>query len=135
MKRIATGCALALALAAPLAVAVANTAPLGAFASAGADTHAQRWEQRQQARLEAIGDPARMAMRQMRWIERIYLRQNQPDAAQAMYRDVLTRTEDVALRNFANARLARLAVWQPRDLDAALAELRRGLDDNLARIR
>ncbi len=102
-------------------------------ASAGA-AHVERGE-RAQRWLQAARDPAVAAIRQMRLIERIYLRQNQPEKAVAMYREVLGRTQDTLLRNAVNARLARLAAWQPRDLDAALVELRRGLDENLAKVQ
>ena len=102
-------------------------------ATAGA-THVERGE-RAQRWLQAARDPAVAAIRQMRLIERIYLRQNQPERAIAMYREVLEQTQDTMLRNVANARLARLAAWQPRDLDAALVELKRGLDENLAKVK
>ena len=52
-----------------------------------------------------------------------------------MYRDVLASTQDPMIRNVVTARLARLAVWQPRNLDGALVELKRGLDENLARLK
>ncbi len=115
--------------------AVLALGSVAAVASAEASSKSERMQLRQQARMSALGDPARAAMAQLRWIERIYLRQNQPQAAQTLYRDVLERTQDPALRNFANVRLARLAAWQPRNLDAALAELKRGLDENLAQLR
>lgn len=70
----------------------------------------------------------------MRLIERIHLRQNHPERAIAMYRSVLERTQNIMIRNVANARLAQLVAWQPRDHDAALAELQRGLDENLAKV-
>ena len=110
------------------------TVPTGTML-AGASVDSGVRGERMRARLESLGDPTRVAMAQMRWIERIYLKRNQPDAAQAMYRDVLKRTNDPTLRNFANARLARVAAWQPRDLDAALVELKRGLDESLAQVR
>lgn len=118
-------------LAAPaLAGGATQLAPV--MASAGA-THVERGE-RAQRWLQAARDPAVAAIRQMRLIERIYLRQDQPDKAIAMYREVLGRTQDTMVRNVVNARLARLAAWQPRDLDAALVELKRGLDENLAKV-
>lgn len=125
----------ALALGGSIAIATVPTGTLLAGASVDSGVRGERLQARMQARMAALGDPTRVAMAQMRWIERIYLKQNQPDAAQAMYRDVLKRTNDPTLRNFANARLARVAAWQPRDLGAALAELKRGLDESLAQVR
>lgn len=108
-------------------------APVVAVASA---THVDAGEfgGRGQRMLRIAGDPALASIRQMRVIERIYLRQNQPKEAERMYRDVLGRTQNTMIRNVVNARLARLAAWQPRDLDAALVELKRGLDENLAKV-
>jgi predicted negative regulator of RcsB-dependent stress response len=120
-------------LAAPALAGSGATQLAPVVASAGA-THVERGE-RAQRWLQAARDPAVAAVRQMRLIERIYLRQNQPEKAIAMYREVLGRTRDTLLRNVVNARLARLAAWQPRDLDAALVELKRGLDENLAKVQ
>lgn len=88
-----------------------------------------------QRALRIASEPALAAMMQMRMIERIYLRQGQPDGAERMYRDVLKRTEDTRVRNFANMRLARVVAWEPRKLDASLVELKRGLDENLAKVQ
>jgi len=121
------------ALATPALAATSTTTLAPVVASAGS-THVERGE-RAQRWLQAARDPAVAAVRQMRLIERIYLRQNQPEKAIAMYREVLDRTQDTLLRNAANARLARLAAWQPRNLDAALVELKRGLDENLAKVQ
>lgn len=88
-----------------------------------------------QRALRVASDPALAAIRQMRVMERIYLRKNQPQEAERMYRDVLGRTRNTLVRNVVNNRLARLAAWQPRDLDAAMVELKRGLDENLAKLQ
>ena len=88
-----------------------------------------------QRALRIASEPALAAMMQMRMIERIYLRQGQPDGAERMYRDVLKRTEDTRVRNFANMRLARVVSWEPRKLDESLVELKRGLDENLAKVQ
>ena len=124
--------ALGATIAAPeYADAAATTlAPVVAAVSA---SHAETGS-RGQRMLHVASDPALASIRQMRVIERIYLRQNQPKEAERMYRDVLERTQNSMIRNIAHARLARLATWQPRDLDAALVELKRGLDENLAKV-
>lgn len=88
-----------------------------------------------QRALRVAADPALAAIRQMRVMERIYLRQNQPQEAERMYREVLGRTQNTLIRNVVNNRLARLAAWQPRDFDAAMVELKRGLDENLSKVQ
>ena len=118
----------------PPALAASSATTLAPVVATAGATHVERGE-RAQRWLQAARDPAVAAVRQMRLIERIYLRQNQPEKAIAMYREVLDRTQDTLLRNAANARLARLAAWQPRNLDAALVELKRGLDENLAKVQ
>lgn len=90
---------------------------------------------RGQRAMRIASDPALAAIMQMRMIERIYLRENHKDQAEHMYREVLERTQNTLVRNFVNMRLTRLAAWQPRNLDAALVELKRGLDENLAKVR
>ncbi|MBK9657533.1 MAG: hypothetical protein IPO66_19690 [Rhodanobacteraceae bacterium] len=112
----------------------ANTSFAAPLAAASA-THPGRVDLLALRAQGIAADPALAAIRQMRLMERIYLRQNQPEQAQRMYRDVLARTQDPMIRNVVTARLARLAVWQPRNLDGALVELKRGLDENLARLK
>lgn len=121
-------------LAAPAFADPANTSFAAPLAAASA-THPGRVDLLALRAQRIAADPALAAIRQMRLMERIYLRQNQPEQAQRMYRDVLARTQDPMIRNVVTARLARLAVWQPRNLDGALVELKRGLDENLARLK
>lgn len=126
--------AVALALLLGGAQAFADPATvLAPVVASATSTHADRGD-RAQRMLRIAGDPTLAAIRQMRLIERIHLRQDHPERAIAMYRGVLERTQNTLVRNVANARLARLAAWQPRDLDGALAELQRGLDENLAKV-
>lgn len=133
LKRSLAALTLALGVStAPLALAAPNNfAPV---VSAAATAQDQPNPGRAQRMLRIASDPALAAISQMRMIERIYLRQNQKDEAQRMYRDVLTRTQSTLVRNFVNHRLAKLAAWQPRDLDGVLVELKRGLDENLAKV-
>lgn len=114
--------------------AATTLAPIVASASASHAPRADRAARVQRA-LQVAGDPALSAIRQMRLIEGIHLRQGHPERAIAMYREVLGRTQNTMLRNVVNARLARLAAWQPRDLDAALSELQRGLEENLSKVQ
>ena len=51
-------------------------------------------------------------------------------ALEHLYRDVLARSQDPLLRNFAYARLAR-AELAPRNTGAAILTLRQALDENL----
>ena len=131
-------------LVAALAITLAPAALLAPSVTAahpGARMHANgvpaqgRGELRGKRMLHIASEPALAAMLQMRMIERIHLRQNQPDAAAQMYRSVLTRTQDTRLRNFASMRLARVVAWQPRDLGETLVELQRGLDENLGKVK
>ena len=73
------------------------------------------------------------AMRDMRVLQRLYLMQGRRADAEAMYRDVLTHTQDPGLRNFAYAQLARLQMM-PTDTGAAIATLRKALQENLQQI-
>lgn len=123
----------------PLGVAQADNIPtfepLVASSSAGLREPQGQGQARGQRALRIASDPALAAMQQMRWIERIYLRDGKKADAEQMYRGVLERTQNTMVRNFAHMRLARLAAWQPRDLNATLAELQRGLDENLAKVQ
>lgn len=131
--------ALALSLAAATQPALADPAvtTLAPIVASTSATHLPRGAraERFQRALQVASDPALAAIRQMRMIERIHLRQSHPERAIAMYREVLGRTQNTMLRNVVNARLARLAAWQPRDLDAALGELQRGLEENLSKVQ
>ena len=82
----------------------------------------------------ARGMPARFAaMRDLRALQHLYLMQGRRGDAEALYRQVLARTRDPILRNFAYARLARLQAL-PANPDAAIATLRAALDENLKNI-
>ena len=82
----------------------------------------------------ARGMPARFAaMRDLRALQHLYLMQGRRGDAEALYRQVLARTSDPVLRNFAYARLARLQAL-PSNPDAAIATLRAALDENLKNI-
>lgn len=104
------------------------------LAASSASQPARQFDRGQRA-MRIASDPALAAITQLRLMERIYLRQNQPKEADRMYREVLDRTQNTQVRNFVNFRLAKLAAWQPRNLDAAMVELKRGLDENLAKLQ
>ncbi|MHB1993583.1 hypothetical protein [Metallibacterium scheffleri] len=74
------------------------------------------------------------AMRDMRVLQHLYLAQGRRGDAEAMYHDVLAHTRDPGLRNFAYGQLARLQMM-PTDTGAAIATLRKALDENLQQIK
>lgn len=138
IRSLLTAFAITLAAAALFVPTGADAHPGARMAHANgvpAEGRGQLRAQRAQRALRIAAEPALAAMVQMRMIERIHLRQNHADAAARMYRDVLTRTQDTRLRNFANMRLARVVAWQPRQLDETVVELQRGLDENLAQVK
>lgn len=74
--------------------------------------------------------PRGAAIRDMLALEHLYRAQGHIDAVATLYRDVLARSRDPLLRNFAYARLAR-AELAPRNTGAAILTLRQALDENL----
>ena len=74
--------------------------------------------------------PRGAAIRDMLALEHLYRAQGHVDAVATLYRDVLARSQDPLLRNFAYARLAR-AELAPRNTGAAILTLRQALDENL----
>lgn len=74
--------------------------------------------------------PRGAAIRAMLALEHLYRAQGHTEAVIGLYRDVLARSQDPMLRNFAYARLAR-AELAPRDTGAAIKTLRQALDENL----
>jgi hypothetical protein len=74
------------------------------------------------------------AMHDMRMLQHLYLAQGRRGDAEAMYHDVLAHTQDPGLRNFAYGQLARLQMM-PTDTGAAIATLRKALNENLQQIK
>jgi hypothetical protein len=66
-------------------------------------------------------------------IERLYMQSGKASQLPALYDDVLARTQDARVRNYVYARLAR-AQSRPANTDAAIATLRKSLDENLTRL-
>lgn len=79
---------------------------------------------------EVSTDPARAAILHMQRIERIYREQQDRDGLLAFYQDILTRTDNLAIRNVAYFKLSELTA-NSKDVDGALALLEQGLDENL----
>jgi hypothetical protein len=66
-------------------------------------------------------------------IERLYMASGKASQLPALYNDVLARTQDQRVRNYVYGRLAR-AQSRPANADAAIATLRKSLDENLAQL-
>jgi hypothetical protein len=71
----------------------------------------------------AIGD--------LRGLERLYLQAGRAKELPALYNDVLSKSQNPRLRNYAYRHLAR-AQAQPANVDQAIGTLRKSLDENLA---
>lgn len=135
-------CFIALALAAAttsFAHPAQTTSALVQLSTAPAATHNQQAERafpngRRAARLALISaDPAFAAIANLRALERVYRQTDRAAQVPALYQDVLKRTDNLTVRNFASFRLARLA-GQANDIQGAEARLRAGLEDNLKRL-
>jgi hypothetical protein len=79
---------------------------------------------------ELATDPARAAILHMQRIDGIYREQRDRDGLMVFYRDILTRTDNLAIRNVVYLKLSELAA-NSKDADAALALLEQGLEENL----
>lgn len=64
-------------------------------------------------------------------LERLYMQAGRGKEMAAVYHDVLARSQDPHVRDYAYQRLARLQA-QPANVDQAIATLRKALDENLA---
>lgn len=126
---IATG-GLALAQdAAPAARAGQQQAPM-------ARQHAMRggWEHGgMHRRMGRHGGPVGAVIGDLRKISRLYIMEGKPDQLEGLYKDVLAKTQNPMVRNFAYGALARLQA-RPRNTGEAIATLRKSLDENLARV-
>lgn len=78
-------------------------------------------------------DPGvRAGVRDLRAIDRLYYASGRAKDLPGLYQDMLTKAQNPQLRNYLSFRLARLQS-APANTDAAIATLRRSLDENLAR--
>ena len=67
----------------------------------------------------------------LRAMERLYLQAGRSKELTALYNDVLARSQNPRVRDYAYQRLARLQA-QPANVDQAIATLRKALDESLA---
>ena len=113
--------ALGLALASgAFADSTRQTASAGALLRAESSSHmardmGNRAGDRRAARLARIAaDPALSVIANLRGLERVYLRSNRAGEIPALYRDLLKRTDNLTVRNFASFRLATAASTMAR---------------------
>lgn len=67
----------------------------------------------------------------LRSLERVYVMTGRQKELPALYNDVLAKSQNPMVRDYAYRHLARLQM-QPANADAAIATLRKSLDENLA---
>ncbi len=65
-------------------------------------------------------------------LERLYMMSGRSKDMAAVYNDVLAKSQDPRVRDYAYQHLARLQA-RPRNVDQAIATMRKGLDESLAR--
>ncbi|MCQ4167206.1 hypothetical protein [Tahibacter harae] len=80
-----------------------------------------------------MNTPVGATLRNLRELERLYLLDGRAQEIPALYRDVLARTQNPAVREFAFRRIARNEL-KPGDADKAIATLRQSLEENLQRL-
>lgn len=80
-----------------------------------------------------LNTPVGATLRNLRELERLYLIDGRAQEIPALYRDVLARTQNPAVREFAFRRIARNEL-KPGDADKAIATLRQSLEENLRRL-
>ncbi|RAO75583.1 hypothetical protein [Dyella jiangningensis] len=78
--------------------------------------------------LEGPGSPV---IEDLQALERLYRENGRGKDLQALYNDVLTKTQDPRVRTYVYHHLAR-AQAAPANIDQAIATLRKSLDENLA---
>lgn len=81
---------------------------------------------------KVAADPAFSAIADLLALERIYRRQQKPEAVRALYEGAMTQSSDPVIQNFAQRRLARLE-WRQGNAEAAEQLLKDNLARNLQR--
>ncbi|HEX7111110.1 MAG TPA: hypothetical protein VF216_01605 [Mizugakiibacter sp.] len=84
-------------------------------------------------RLRGAALPARAAIGDLHRIERLYLIDGRAKDLPALYKDVLAKTQNPVVRNYAYRHLAH-AQLKPANVDQAIATLKQSLDEDLARL-
>ena len=92
------------------------------------------WHRGRGERLAALrNNPVFQTVRNLHELERLYLIDGRAQEIPALYRDVLGRTENPVVRQFAYQRIARNEL-KPGDVDKSIATLRQSLDESLKRL-
>lgn len=103
-------------------------------ANDGAAPAPHGWRRGRGERLAAaMNNPAFQTLRNLRELERLYLVGGRAQEIPALYREVLQKTENPAVRQFAYRRIARNEL-RPADVDKSIATLRQSLDESLKRL-
>jgi hypothetical protein len=76
---------------------------------------------------------ARAAIHDLREIKRLYLEAGHANQLPALYQDVLSKTQNPFVRNYAYQQLARTEL-RPADPEKAIATLRTSLNENLTQL-
>jgi hypothetical protein len=84
--------------------------------------------------LRAAKDPQLAAIRDLRLLEGAYRHSGREKDVASIYADVLKRTSDPVVRDFANHRLARIAM-RGGDQKGAIDRLHQSLEDDLKRLK
>jgi hypothetical protein len=113
----------------------ATPASAPAATSTDASTPAPRgWLRGRGERLAALrNSPVFQTVRNLHELERLYLIDGRAQEIIPMYRDLLQRTENPAVRQFAYQRIARYEL-KPGDVGKSITTLRQSLDENLKRL-
>lgn len=114
------------------AAAEATTGPAAQESPRGGE-RGMRHGRRGGAFAARTGGPVQSTIRDLRALERLYLVDGRAKDIEGLYRDVLTRTQNPAVRQFAYGRIARNEL-RPANTGEAIATLRQSLDENLKRL-
>jgi Spy/CpxP family protein refolding chaperone len=78
-----------------------------------------------------LGDEHGGVIGDLRGLERLYMMSGRSKDMAAVYNEVLAKSQDPRVRDYAYQHLARLQA-QPANVDQAIATMRKGLDESLA---
>lgn len=123
---------LALIIAGSASWAMAQNAPPAPAAHATEASHMQGHGGHHDMRQRAMHQHHRGGViTDLRALERLYVQAGRSKEMIALYNDVLAKSQDPRVRDYAYQHLARLQA-QPANVDQAIATLRKGLDESLA---
>lgn len=120
-------------VAVPTAQAATQNSAAATTTTASGETPARPHRGMRGKRAAWLNTPVGATLRNLRELERLYLIDGRAQEIPALYRDVLARTQNPAVREFAFRRIARNEL-KPGDADKAIATLRQSLDENLQRL-